>query len=102
MKLKKHKFLTQQYESLLTLKELFQAVSMIDLEDCNYALGQFGSEFKLHKTIDVIGLSLQNVNMSKFKPIDFSKENKNIHYIAQELGLKNDVNKVALCLKQVY
>lgn len=43
MKLKKHKFLTQQYESLLTLKELFHAVSMIDLEDCNFALGQFGS-----------------------------------------------------------
>jgi hypothetical protein len=75
---------------------------MIDLEDCNYALGQFDSEFKLHKTIDVIGLSLQNVSMSRFKPIDFTKENKNIHYIAQELGLKNDVNKVAACLKQVY
>ena len=56
---------------------------MIDLEDCNYALGQFGSEFKLHKTIDVIGLSLQNVNMAKFKPIDFSKDNKNINFIAQ-------------------
>ncbi len=64
---------------------------MIDLEDCNYALGQFGSEFKLHRTIDVIGLSLQNINLGKFKPIDFSKQNKNIHFIAQELGLKNDV-----------
>jgi hypothetical protein len=40
--------------------------------------------------------------MSRLKPIDFSKENKNIHYIAQELGLKNEFNKVALCLKQVY
>jgi len=46
---------------------------MIDLEDCNYALGQFGSEHKLHKTIDVIGCSLQNITMAKFKPIDFSK-----------------------------
>lgn len=83
MKVKKHKFLTNQYDSLLTLKELFHAVSMIDLEDCNYALGQFGSEYKLHKTIDVIGLSLQNIELSKLKPIDFSKKNKNIHFIAQ-------------------
>ncbi len=83
VKIKKHKFLTQQYESLLTLKELFHAVSMIDLEDCNYALGQFGSEFKLHKTIDVIGLSLQNVDQAKFRQIDFSKNNKNIQFIAQ-------------------
>lgn len=42
---------------------------MIDLEDCNYALGEFGSEHKLHRTIDVIGLSLQNINMMKFKKI---------------------------------
>jgi hypothetical protein len=56
---------------------------MIDLEDCNYALGQFGSEFKLHKTMDVIGLSLQNVELQKFKPIDFSINNKNIQFIAQ-------------------
>lgn len=56
---------------------------MIDLEDCNYALGQFGSEFKLHKTMDVIGLSLQNVELQKFKPIDFSTNNKNIQFIAQ-------------------
>jgi hypothetical protein len=45
-------------------------------------------------------MARQNVQVSR--TIEFGSGNKNVGYIAKELGMKNQWDKVANCLRQVY